>query len=222
MLVLLASVCNVLPVGLVMGQIDVNPLVRLLLTLVLSFALTVALVQVLRRRFLNLVMTHELELVPTVRTPDSRTSAAVQDLTKHGFSLVDTVVVTCAETTLTRPMVVMSRHLDGHVAQANGIGVAVMTLLSDDTWLVTASMPIVSHPMLRIRRVGKRNTDGAVEAHFDQLRSLAKGGLEVAEQAAPLKSVLHLERLEQATLADFRERGLAVPRAKKLTSAGTT
>lgn len=221
MVVLLASVFNLLPVGFVVGLFVSHPLARLLLTLVVGFVVTFGLVQILRRRFLNLFLAQQLELRSTLRSPGQRTTAAMQELTNHGFSPVDTVVVTVGDgTTLTRPIVVMSRHLDGQVAQATSIGAAVLTLLNDGTWLVTSSAPIVAHPTLRVHRVGKWETREAVEQHTIRLRSLADSGLEPGVQPAPLDTVLHLERLEQETLAAFRSGGVSAPSAKALTKAG--
>ncbi len=156
-----------------------------------------------------------------MRNPGSHTTKAMQELTSHGFSLVDTVVVaTKSGTTLTRPIVVMSRHLDGQVAHANSIGITMMTLLGDDTWLVTSSAPIVSHPTLRIQLVEKRGARGAVERHRDELLVLREAGLVAGTQRAPLDTVLHFEQLEQETLAAFRSNGVGAPSAKALTRSG--
>jgi hypothetical protein len=220
-LVLLASVFNLLPIGIAVGLFVSNPPVRLLLTLGIAFALTYGLVQVLRRRFLNLVLSHELVLRPTLRNPGHHATSAVQELTSRGFSPVETVVVaTDTGTTLTRPIVVMARHLDGHVAHANSIGATLMTLLDDGTWLVTSAAPVVYHPTLRIHRVDKRNTRAAVEQHTDQLRTLLESGVGAAAQPSALDTVIHFERLEQETLAAFRVKGVDAPSAKALTTSG--
>ncbi len=221
MLVLLASVFNLLPVGFGVGLFVSNPPVRLLLTLGVTFTLTYGLTQLLRRRFLNLALSHDLVLRPTLRTPGHHTTSAVQQLTGHGFSPVETVVVaTETGTTLTRPIVVMARHIDGYVAHANSIGATVMTFLDDETWLVTSTSPVVSHPTLRIQKVDKRNTGAAVEQHSDQLRRLIESGIGAAVQPGALDTVIHFERLEQETLATFRANGVDAPSAKALTSSG--
>lgn len=221
MVILLASVFNLLPVGFAVGTFVSHPPTRLILTLVVGFLATFGLVQLLRRRFLNLFFSQQLALRPTLRGPEKRTAAAMQELTNHGFSPVETVVVASSDgTTLTRPIVVMSRFVDGQVAQSTSIGVALMTLLDDDTWLVTSSAPIVTHPTLRVHRVGKWETRAVIEQHAIQLGVLAKAGIMVAVQPAPLDSLLHLERLEQETLASFRSDGVGAPSTKALTNAG--
>lgn len=222
MLVLLASIFNLLPVGFAVGLFVSNPPVLLLLTLGVTFALTYGLTQVLRRRFLNLALSHELVLRPTLRIPGRHTTSAVQELTGLGFSPVETVVVaTQTGTTLTRPIVVMARYLDGHVAHANSIGTTVMTFLDDGTWLVTSTAPVVSHPTLRIHRVDKRNTLAAAGQHTDQLRMLVESGVRAAVQPGALDTVIHFERLEQETVATFRANGVDAPSAKALTSSRT-
>lgn len=221
-IVLLASVFNLLPVGFVVGLFVSHPPTRLLLTLVIAFALTYTLVQVLRRRFLALVLHSELELRPTLRGPGAHTVDAMQALTNAGFSPVDTVVVgTSSGTTLTLPIVVMCRHLDGHVAHANSVGATLMTLLGDDTWLITSTAPVVTHPSLRRLRVPKRRALEAIERHRAELLALSESGLEPKIQPRPLDAVLHFERLEQETLAAFRRNGVGAPSAKALTSSGT-
>lgn len=220
MLVLLASVFNLLPVGVLMGSIIEHPLLRLIATLFVSFALTAGLVRVLRRRFLDLAVGQPWILRPSLRPIGRHSSAAVQDLSTAGFSMVDTVVVATRDgRTLTRPIAVMRRHNDGRVVQVNSMGSQAMTLLEDHTWLVTSTTSIVAHPSIRMVRAPKRNALDVVRLHDRELERLSADQIDQAPQPEPLESVLHIEHLEQATVARFRASGVSSPTARELTKA---
>lgn len=220
MLVLFASVFNLLPVGVVIGMFVDNPPQRLGLTLLVAFGCTYVLVQILRRRFIALFVKSELVINETRRQPDRRTSATVQALTSCGFAIGGAVVVsTTAKDTLTRPIVVMRRQVDGQVAQANSMGVVLMTLLGDDSWLVTSTTPVITHPSLRIERVSTGAITEAVERHDDRRRSLHASGVASSAQPGVLDTILHFEQLEQDTLRSFRARGTAAPSSRSLTSS---
>lgn len=218
MIVLVASVFNLLPVGFAMGAIVGPPLLRLIATLLVSFALSYALVQVLRRRFLDLAVGGPWILRPTLRPLGRRSCAAVQVLSTAGFSVVDTVVVATTDgRTLTRPIAVMRRHKDGRVVQVNSMGSVAMTLLQDNTWLVTSTTMVVAHPTIRIVRAAKRDVLDVVRLHDHELDRLRANEIEAAAQPEPLEAILHIEHLEQATVASFRASGVASPSARALT-----
>jgi hypothetical protein len=217
MIVLLSSVFNLLPVGFAMGSLIGHPLTRLIATLLVSFALTYGLVKMLRRRFLGLAVGEPWILRTTLRPLGRHSAMAAQELSTAGFSVVDTVVVaTAAGRTLTRPIAVMRRHMDGRVVAVSSMGSTAMTLLTDQTWLVTSTTMVIAHPSIRVIRAAKRDALDVVRQHDRELQRLQANELDASVQPDPLEAVLHIEHLEQAAVASFRASGVASPSARVL------
>lgn len=222
MVVLVFSVFSLLPIGVIIGQIGRNPPLLFALTMALAFACTSLLVRVLRRRFMNLFATSELDVASTLRQPDRKTSANVQLLTTYGFAIVDTVVVrTSAKVTLTRPLVLMRRPADNQIAQVNSMGILLTTLLDDATWLVTSTTQVVAHRSLRVERVNTGAAADAVTLHGERRAELQASGIGVGQQPGARAATLLLERFEQETVRGFRAEGTAAPSARALTSTIT-
>jgi len=222
MIVLLASVFGLLPVGFVMRQLVATPWLVLLSTLVVSFLLTYLLTQFLRRSFLRIAAGSELVLRPTLRPLARRSGALAQELSTAGFAVSDVVVVvTESGHVLTRPMALMQRHHDSQMFQISSVGSQAATYLSNDTWLVTATTSVVNHPRLLVQRAKKHDVHDVLRLHGQALAVLADHGVVRANQPSPLQCAQQLERFEVETLARLREGGASSPTSKELLDSGT-
>ena len=221
MIVLLASVFGLLPVGFVMGRVVSTPWLVLLSTLAVSFLLTYVLTQLLRRSFLRITSGSVLTLRPTLRPLTRRCGALTQVWSTAGFAITDLVVVaTESGHVLTRPMALMQRHHDSQVVQVSSVGSQAVTLLSNDTWLVTATTSVVKHPRLLVQRAKKHDVPDVLRLHSEALAALADRGVVPTSQPSPLQCAQQLERFEGETLSRLRDAGDSAPASRELLDSG--
>jgi len=221
MIVLFASISVLLPVGFVMARVVGTPWLVFLSTLVVSFLLTYILTQLLRRSFLRLAARSTIALRPTLRPLTRRCDALTQLFSTVGFAVTDlVVVVTESGHVLTRPMALMQRHHDSQIVQVSSVGCQAETVLSNDTWLVTATTSIVKHPRLLAQRAKKNDVHDVLRLHGEALELLADHGVVRARQPSPLQCAQQLERFEVESLAQLREAGASAPANRDLLDPG--
>lgn len=218
-LALVCAVGGLLPVGLVVSMVIDNPLLRLVVSFLVAYALLFGFVRLLRRRYLDIVSRGACVVRPTARQPRRSEGRVAHLLTTHGFSIVSTVVICTADgVVLTRPIIVLERRGDALTVDVGMTGATVTTLLDDDTWLRTTAAPSVSHARFRTNRVGMDDALAIVDAHTIELERLRTLRIAPAEQPGPLEVVAAIEELERETLLHLQSGGNRAPSAKQLTA----
>lgn len=220
LIVFATAIGTLVPSAMLVSSVLSGPWIRLGATFACSYLLVLAVVLVLRNRFLRLVRTTTWTVRATSRPLPRKTDVHLEALTAMGFTVTNVAVVVDEHGRVyTKPFVLLTRLTGGHVAIATAHGTQILTQLQTGHWLVTATMKVVNHPNVVIQPADNGTGPDLVSLHDQGLLRLAQHGIPAASQPDAMTSSLYLEQLEQELLREITASGRS-PRAGMLLERG--
>ena len=203
------AVLSLLPGSFLLGRVIDSPWLHLGATFVCCYAAVIAVIALLRGRFLRQARSNPWVLHDTSRPIPRKATAPIEAL--HGLGFTVTNVVAVADDSgrvFTKPLVILTRVSAEHVAIVSAHGQQIMSRLSNGQWLVTATTKVVKHDTVIAQTIPRALPATLVSTHETGLSLLASRGVVTVPQPNPIESALHLERLEQRVLCQLHEQGI--------------
>ena len=201
LIILGSAIVLLLPIFLALTPFVESGLTRLLATFIVGMAIATGIAFFLRHRFIGAFTASDLAVRPTTRSLSSLAQRNSDELTGNGFALVDVVTISNgADEVFTRPLGLFQRVSDEQVAACGELGVQLISRLSEEALVITASHDVVAHESILAHVDSTADLAEIIVAHDQGLERLRNEFGVVPMSTTPAEALLAIELCEQETL----------------------